>query len=182
MRILWAAFATASLLTSFPAFAQPASAETSILPIADATIFDTGFFWNNGSIALTPRSCGIIEFQNFKSEGYNSIRLSLNPYALPLFGPTIQVYGYATSEPGITADDCGQGEFIGTWTLPDLTFGEETFFDVTKFIHSTKAKFFRFVLHSDGLDVFCSLDINYGTPPRLVATHHPDFAHPHKGP
>jgi hypothetical protein len=99
--------------------------------------------------------------------------LTLNPYGLPLWGPTVEVYGYGTNNGHLEEADANAGTFLGTLTLPpDLGYGEDAFFDVTSFILSVgaSAPYIAFNLRSDGTDVFSSLEYNYGHPSQLIVT------------
>ncbi len=96
--------------------------------------------------------------------------LTLNPYGLPL-GPTVDVYGYGSSNGQLEESDADAGTFLGTLTLPpDLGFGEDAFFDVTSFLLNVSAPYIAFNLRSDDTDVFSSLEHNYGHPSQLLIT------------
>lgn len=98
--------------------------------------------------------------------------LTVNPYGLPLWDSTIDIYGYGTETGHLTAADANAGTFLGTLTLPAmLGYGQDAFFDVTSFLRATKASFFAFNLRSDDLDVFSSLEHNYGHPSQLLVTY-----------
>ena len=97
--------------------------------------------------------------------------LTLNPYALPLFGTDVAIYGYGTAVGPLDESDANAGLFLGTLVLPaNLGFGEDVFFDVTSFVTSTVAPFLAFNLRSTGTDVFSSLEYNYGHPSQLLVT------------
>ncbi|HEY6168683.1 MAG TPA: hypothetical protein VI454_11630 [Verrucomicrobiae bacterium] len=162
-----------ALLSASPAFPQ-----SYFLPVVDGNIFACEYVVSDNVLAVSQATAAVLEFANFKSKPFNSIRLSLNPYALPLFTHSISVFGYDGADGIITANDCLPGKYLGTWTLaPDLDFGDDAFFDVTDFVHSLKSDFFGFRLTTDGGSaVFSSSEINYGTPPHLVATHWPERA------
>jgi hypothetical protein len=98
--------------------------------------------------------------------------LSLNPYGLPLFDLSIDVYGYGTITGDLTAEDGFAGTYIGTWDIPaDLGYGEDTYFDVTAFVATVDDPYVAFNLRSDtGTDVFSSLEYNYGHPSQLAVT------------
>ena len=119
---------------------------------------------------------GIVKFSSTALDGeITQAFLTLNPYALPLFGTDVDVYGYGTSEGQLVESDANAGTFIGTLTLPpDLDFGEDVFFDVTFFVASTNAPFLAFNLRSPGTDVFSSLEYNYGHPSQLLVTAVPE--------
>lgn len=97
--------------------------------------------------------------------------LTLNPYGLPLWDTTVEVYGYGTSNGQLEDADANAGAFLGTLTLPpDLGYGQDAFFDVTSFILNVSAPYIAFNLRSDDTDVFSSLEYNYGHPAQLVVT------------
>jgi len=67
---------------------------------------------------------------------------TLNLYGLPLWGPTVDVYGYGTSIGSLVASDANAGTFLGTITLPqNLGYGQDVFFDVTSFVASTSSPY-----------------------------------------
>jgi hypothetical protein len=98
--------------------------------------------------------------------------LSLNPYALPLWGTSVQIYGYGTAIGALDASDANAGDYLGTLVLPNLGFGEDVFFDVTDFMKTLSAPFAAFNLRTEpsGTDVFSSLEYNYGHPAQLTIT------------
>jgi len=97
--------------------------------------------------------------------------LTLNPYALPLFGPDVDVYGYGTSIGQLDVTDANAGTFLGTLVLPaNLGFGQDAYFGVTAFVANTEAPFLAFNFRSTGADVFSSLEYNYGHPSQLLVT------------
>jgi PEP-CTERM motif len=104
--------------------------------------------------------------------------LTLNPYGLPLFGPTVDVYGYGTAIGQLDVTDANAGTFLGTLVLPaNLGYGQDALFDVTAFVENTHAPFLAFNLRSAGTDVFSSLEYNYGHPSQLlIATAAPEPA------
>lgn len=97
--------------------------------------------------------------------------LTLNPYALPLFGTDVDVYGYGTSIGPLDGTDANAGALLGTLVLPaNLGFGQDAYFGVTAFVAGTNAPFLAFNLRSTGADVFSSLEYNYGHPAQLLIT------------
>lgn len=115
---------------------------------------------------------GAVKFSSAGIDGtVQSARLSLNPYGLPLWGPSVSVYGYGTSIGALDVSDADAGTFLGVLALPPgLGFGEDAFFDVTNFVASTNAAYLAFNLRtpSGGTDVFSSLEYNYGHPSQLI--------------
>ena len=97
--------------------------------------------------------------------------LTLNPYGLPLFGPDVDVYGYGTNIGSLDVADANAGTFLGTLVLPvNLGFGQDVYFGVTAFVATTDTPFLAFNLRSVGVDVFSSLEYNYGHPSQLLIT------------
>jgi len=99
------------------------------------------------------------------------VLLTLNPYAEPLWGKQVDIYGYGTSVAALDVSDANAGTFLGTLVLPDdLGFGQDAFFDVTAFVNHVTAPYVAFNLRSTDTDVFSSLEYNYGHPSQLIAT------------
>jgi hypothetical protein len=97
--------------------------------------------------------------------------LTLNPYGLPLFGEVIDVYGYGTALGQLDETDANAGTFLGALVVPDdIGYGDDIAFDVTAFVLGTEAPFIAFNVRSAGLDVFSSLEFNYGHPSQLLVT------------
>lgn len=97
--------------------------------------------------------------------------LSLNPYALPLFGGEVAIYGFGTSIGALDESDADAGVLLGTLVLPaNLGYGEDVYFDVTSFVTGTNAPFLAFNLRTTDTDVFSSLEYNYGHPSQLLVT------------
>src|SRR5215218_4903575 len=147
-------------LVAVSAYVADLRAQLIIPAFADATIFNNSVVQPQLYNLVLRTACSAIEFEHFESKPFRSIQLGLNMYALPLFTRTIEVYAYEDADGLMTAQDCGRGTYIGTWILPDLNFYEETYFDVTDFVHSAKGTFIGFSLHTedDGPAVFSSLE------------------------
>lgn len=147
-----------------------------ILPVADGTVYSASAAVTNQYIIAANSLQGALEFAAFDTGQYLTIQLALNPYALPLFDPTVDIYGYGNADGAITGADYNAGVFLGTLTLPPgLGYGEDAFFDVTGFVRQVPGAFFGFNLRTDmGTDVFSSLEYNYGKPSRLVGTPVPE--------
>lgn len=99
--------------------------------------------------------------------------LSVNPYALPLFGLNVDVYGFTSNNALISASDANAGSFLGTMILPsNLGGGEDAFFDVTNFVSIANAPYIGFNLRNQpvDMDVFSSIENNYGHPSQLLVT------------
>jgi hypothetical protein len=97
--------------------------------------------------------------------------LSLNPYALPLTGNELSIYGYGTAIGALDDSDADAGVLLGILMLPaNLGFGEDVYFDVTTFVAATNAPFLAFNLRTTGSDVFSSLEFNYGHASQLLVT------------
>jgi len=99
-----------------------------------------------------------------------SALFSINPYALPLWGPQLDVYGFASSSSTISQADLSSPTLIGTWVLPsNLGYGQDAFFDVTTFLQTVQSPYVDIILmNSGGTDVFSSTQYNYGHPSQLI--------------
>jgi hypothetical protein len=172
----------AALIMCVPAIARGAA--ITIDPTSDGyvyvgstsvTVFDTSYVL----VAPEPQGSdqGVIKFSTAGISGtVTQALLSLNPYALPLWGPQVDVYGYGTDNGQLTALDANAGSYLGTLTLPpNLGFGEDVFFDVTSFVSGTSSfSFVAFNLRSADTDTFSSLEYNYGHPAQLLVTMLPE--------
>lgn len=99
----------------------------------------------------------------------------MNPYGLPLWGSTVDVYGYGTTVGSLIAADANAGALLGTLILPaNLRYGQDAYFDVTSFVASTHSPYVAFNLRSTGMDVFSSLEFDYGHPSQLLVTTVPE--------
>jgi hypothetical protein len=96
--------------------------------------------------------------------------LAVNPYGLPLWGNPIDVCGYGTQSGLLAASDYGAGNYLGSWTLPNLGYGQDAFFDVTSLFSTLNAPYAAFDLQSGGVDVLSSRNYNYGHPSELIIT------------
>ena len=123
---------------------------------------------------------GILEFSTAAFLGQvASATLSVNPYGLPLWAPTIRVYGYESTNGLVDLSDYSAGVVLGDWTLPSgLDFRQDALFDVTAFLRTVGTPFAGFVLQGlynpaisgTGYDVFSSIEYNYGHPAQLSVT------------
>ena len=122
---------------------------------------------------------GVVEFATTSFAGHvNTALLSVNPYGLPLFSPTLRVYGYKSFNGQVDLSDYSAGTVLGDWALPNLNYGQEAFFDVTSFLKTVDSPFVGFVLQGlfnpalggVGYDVLSSLEFNYGKPSQLTVT------------
>lgn len=144
-----------------------------INPSDDGSIYENGSVNTNAYLLSGGSIRGVVEFPLNSITGMieKSI-LSVNPYALPLWDKTVEVYGYESNDGILTSADYDAGEFLGIWSLPEnLGFGEDAFFDVTDFMPKVTSPFVGFNLRADGgTDVFSSLEYNYGQPSHLVVS------------
>lgn len=117
---------------------------------------------------------GVIKFPiDLISGSISSALLSVNPYGLPLFDTSVDVYGFTDNTGFLAASDAHAGTFLGTWNLPELNSGQDAFFDVTNFLNSANTAYVGFNLRTNdgiGADVFSSLEYNYGHPSNLLVT------------
>jgi hypothetical protein len=98
---------------------------------------------------------------------FSTVFLTVNPYALPLWGPQLSIYGYGTANGQLAESDANAGVFLGILNLPPLGWGADAYFDVTSFVKSTDAPYLALNLRSSGTNVFSSLEYNYGHPSQL---------------
>ena len=122
---------------------------------------------------------GIIEFSTAGFLGHvESALLSVTAYGLPAWSPTIHVYGYESTDGRVALNDYSKGASLGEWTLGDMEYGKDVFFDVSAFLAGVRTPFAGFVLQglfnpvigSTGYDVLSSLEQNYGHPAQLIVT------------
>lgn len=167
------------------------SATVKIDPVSDGSIYtcDTcNPVHENGYLTVAGYIQGVVKFstEQVKSNPVESAFLSVNPYGLPIWDNSIDVYGYLSDTRHLTSADGNAGTFLGTWHLPEnLGYGEDAFFDVTDFISqlfapvkfqpanagSAEQSYIAFNLRSDtGSAVFSSLEYNYGHPSQLAIT------------
>lgn len=140
-----------------------------ILPTACADIYSSGNVDYGVYLDADVDDHGTLLFARFNASQYTSILLEVNPYALPLFGPVVSVYGFDGNNGTLYSSNFNSGALIGQWTLPSgLTYGQIATFDVTSFVKSTKGPYFGIALAGGG-DTFSSTTINLGTPPMLYA-------------
>ena len=166
-------------------FGLCASSEASpivVNPAADGRVTPSQVFASDDLIAGDDFffGRGIVEFPTFSFLGQVAFAtLSVNPYALPLWSPTIRVYGYQSTNGLLDLSDYSAGIVLGDWTLPaNLGFGQDAFFDVSAFLSTVSTPFVGFVLQGlynpaipgPGYDVFSSLEENYGHPAQLTVT------------
>ena len=158
------------------ATASSSALDDDILPVTDGSIYSASSAVTNQFILVSASVQGALEFAALDATPYLSFHLALNPYALPLFSPTVDVYGYGNADGVLTGADYNAGVFLGTLTLPPaLGYGQDAFFNVTGFVRSVPGSYFGFNLRTEtGTDVFSSLEYNYGKPSRLVGTPVPE--------
>jgi hypothetical protein len=149
-----------------------------INPSDDGSIDIYGHVFTSDYFLCSNDSRGIVEFPLDSINGQiTTAILSVNPYALPLSESTVQVYGYSSTDGLLTISDYDAGAFLGNWTLPDLNFGQDTYFNVTSFMKTVTTPYVGFNLRSDDVDIFSSLEYNYGHPSQLsVSTTIPEPA------
>lgn len=94
--------------------------------------------------------------------------LTVNPYGLPLWAESIDIYGFNTEISNLVTSDGNSGTFIGTFVLPsDPNWGQDISFDVTSFVASATGTYIGFNFRSKGSAIFSSLEYNYGHPSQL---------------
>src|SRR5579859_148413 len=133
-----------------------------IVPVDCADIYSSGAVDRGLYLDAASNIHGGLEFAEFNASQYTSILLELNPYALPLFGPQVSVYGFDNGSGTLVSSNFNSGTLLGIWTLPaGLNYGQVATFDITSFVKSTKGPYFGITLVAGG-DVFGSTSINYG--------------------
>ncbi len=141
-----------------------------INPSDDGSIYVGGGIDKSSYLMPAYSIRGVAEFQipSIEKKYITKTFLSVNPYALPLWDHSVDVYGYGSNDGILTFADYNAGTYLGTWTLPaNMGFYQDAFFDVTDFMSNTTSPYIGFNLRTDGADVFSSLEHNYGHPAQL---------------
>ena len=154
--------------------ANPAPVTTVTKPTSDGSLYvcDGCVGVSDGDYLLAAGYIeGDVKFSTAGLRGHPSeVTLTLNPYGEPLWGKDVQIYGYSTSIAALDLSDRDAGTFLGTLVLPDnLGFGQDASFDVTSFVDSVTSRYVGFILRTTDVDVFSSLEFNYGHPSELLA-------------
>lgn len=133
-------------------------------PSDDGSIYSNGNVLNSSYLMASGSIQAVVEFSlSGVSSSVSSAQLSLNPYGLPLWDKTVDIFGYSSNDGILTSSDYNAGTLLGTLTLSDdLVYGEDSFFDVTSFINSVSSSYVGFNLRTTGTDIFSSLEYNYG--------------------
>lgn len=158
-----------SFVFSAASYASPYT----VNPTSDGSLYvcsDCNTVSDGGYVLVSGYIQGSVKFSSQSIVGTpSSVLLTLNPYGLPLWGPTVDIYGYGTAIGALDVSDANAGTYIGTLTLPSqLGFGQDAFFDVTSFVKNINAPYIAFNLRTTGTDVFSSLEYNYGHPSQLI--------------
>ncbi|MCI0749791.1 MAG: hypothetical protein L0Y32_04510 [Nevskiales bacterium] len=170
-----AAALLAAFLLVVPSLSSAATVTTVLDPSDDASIYtcqgcsgvvDDQALRVDGSAQVV----GVVKFETTSfTEPVTQALLSVNPYALPLWDQTLQVYGFESTGGTVQDSDASAGVLLGTWTLPpNLGFGQDAFYDVTAFFQTVTTPYVGFSLQSSGNDVFSSLEFNYGHSSQLT--------------
>ena len=175
MKPLTAALLSVTWVCSLPA--HTAAAPITISPTSDGSLYvcaNCNVVSDGTYVLVSGYIEGLVKFSTASITGpVGEALLALNPYALPLFGPNVDVYGYGTTIGTLDLSDANAGTLLGTLVLPpSLGFGQVAFFDVTSFVAATNAPYLAFNLRTvaGGTDVFSSLEYNYGHPAQLTVT------------
>lgn len=148
-----------------------------INPSDDGSIYDNGNVNTSAYLLAAGYIRGVVEFPISAIDGQiEKATLSVNPYGLPLWGPVVHVYGYPSNDGRLTSSDYDAGVFLGDWSLPNLDYGEDAYFDVTTFLKTVTTPYVGFNLRAEGTDVFSSLKYNYGHPSQLSVVSIPEPA------
>jgi hypothetical protein len=163
--------ATLYAVASLFLFLSAPSNATLVNPTSDGWVDTCGFCpaREDAYLMTDVGTQGVVKFSSAAIDEFTtSVLLSLNPYGLPL-GRTVDIYGYGTSVARLNAADVNAGIFLGTLVLPTSPgYGQDIYFDVTAFATSTIAPFLAFNLRSTDINIFSSLEYNYGHPAQLV--------------
>ena len=160
------------------------AATTVIDPSDDAALYTCGGcnLISNGQYLLVGGYIqGAVKFPVAQiSSPVSHALLSVNPYGLPLGDLNVDVYGFTSNSGLIDAQSANAGVYLGRWSIPSsIGFGQDTFFDVTNFVANAGGPYIGFNLRSiTALDVFSSIEINYGHPAQLTVTVTPQAASP----
>ncbi len=135
-----------------------------INPSDDGSIYSSGIVSNSAYLMASGSIQAVVEFSlNGVGGSVSSAQLSLNPYGLPLWDKTVDIYGYSSDDGILTSLDYNAGTLLGSLTLSDsLAHGEDSFFDVKDFINSVSSSYVGFNLRTTDTDVFSSIEYNYG--------------------
>ncbi|MGD0573172.1 MAG: PEP-CTERM sorting domain-containing protein [Sedimentisphaerales bacterium] len=148
-----------------------------INPSDDGSIYDNGNVVTFAYLLCSGYIRGAVEFPIDAINGQiETSTLSVNPYGLPLWGQTVHVYGYPSTDGRLTSSDYDAGIFLGDWTLPNLGYGQDAYFDVTSFMKTVTTPYVGFNLRTEDTDVFSSLEYNYGHPSQLSVSTVPEPA------
>jgi hypothetical protein len=148
------------------------SGPTNIVPVACGDIYSSGNVVTSAYLSTGGNIHGGLEFAAFNASLYAPIQLALNPYGLPMYSPSIYVYGFDGGTGALAGSNYNSGTLLGVMTFPaNVNYGQVVTFDVTRFVQSVKGQYFGFILQDDGGsgDVLSSLGQNYGTPPELIS-------------
>jgi hypothetical protein len=143
-----------------------------LLPSDDGYVTPSGSTSDGGYLLVGANGWdGVVKFQLPSVQGtITQALLAVNPYGLPLWGNPVDVYGYGTQSGLLAASDYHAGNDLGSWTLPNLGYGQDAFFDATSLFSTMNAPYVAFNLRSGGVDVFSSRNYNYGHPSELILT------------
>ena len=111
------------------------------------------------------------------TESIGQALFSVNPNGLPLWAPSIDVYGFISSSREVSYENANSGQFLGAFVLPgNLGFGQDAYFDVTGFLRNVSSPYVGFNLRAplSGPDDFSSLSNNLGHPSQLSVTFVPE--------
>jgi hypothetical protein len=128
---------------------------------------------NGGYVLAAGYIQGIVRFPTAAISGtIQEALLKVNPYGLPLWDKTVEVYGIDGGGSSISANDADAGVFLGILNLPEnLGYGQDATFNVTNFLSGAHNPYVGFNLRTDsGTNVFSSIEYNYGHPSLLQVT------------
>jgi len=168
-----------SIVFALPFSSQNANANPIVInPVDDGSIYSSGAVVTIQYLMASGYIRGVAEFPtNTFPDFISDAQLSINPYGLPLWGPTVQVFGYKSYDGKLTFSDYDAGTYLGALSLPsDPGYGQDVFFDVTHFLQEVDSPYVGFNLRtmSGGTDVFSSLEYNYDHPAQLIVSPVPE--------
>ena len=145
-------------------------------PVSDGGVSSATSASPGGYLIADGSYKGDMHFQAFDVAPGSSVALSLGIYALPMHGKNVQIFAFNTPDAVISGADYNAGIQLGTLVLPDsyANFGQTITFDVTSFVTTATGPYWGFVLVSDGLDNFNSLQYYVGQPEALIVTTVPE--------
>jgi hypothetical protein len=127
-------------------------------------------------IASTPfvKWQGVVKFPGAPYGGrVISATLALSPYALPVIGDHLDVYGYGSNQGNVNIHDLNAGSFLGVMPFPHtISYNGAGTIDVTSFVRQNKNPYVGFDLNTSDLGIFSlqSIAYHYHNEEQLILT------------